>query len=262
MVLKKKVLDKAKVFLKTSKARLPCRVCELILSGELDGPVQTNQLLGLINDSYGKKFKITAVGPSIGPLLKAGIIGVCYLYNGKKKNQVWFPLWMDKATALSKLNMGLSPVLFFDGTNSWSDVEIRFKSIVDQLEGEIYILDPYYGRGSFFPLKLFGKTRKIKFLTGYLGKPEQENRPAFDVEFSRFNRDFKNIKFMKLRNPDEVHDRYIVSENALVIVGHGIKDLATKESFVILLPKSVVGGHISNLRKRFEQKWSKAVNLI
>ncbi|MDE2217136.1 MAG: hypothetical protein KGJ87_08275, partial [Planctomycetota bacterium] len=59
----------------------------------------------------------------------------------------------------------------------------------------------------------------------------------------------------------ELHDRYIIAKNALVVIGHGIKDLASKESFIIFLPEKLVTGFLPKLKKIFDERWKKSTKL-
>jgi hypothetical protein len=88
-----------------------------------------------------------------------------------------------------------------------------------------------------------------------------ENPAKFEISLKRFRREFKNVELRKCDKAHELHDRYIIAVNALLIIGHGIKDLANKESFIVYLPQKMVLGFLPVLRKSFEERWRKASNL-
>ncbi|MCX6777380.1 MAG: hypothetical protein NT157_00665, partial [Candidatus Micrarchaeota archaeon] len=73
-----------------------------------------------------------------------------------------------------------------------------------------------------------------------------------------FKKEFKKIEFRRLPDAFELHDRYIVADNALVIVGQGLKDLGKKESFVVYLPLELTCSFIPTLRKVFEERWKRS----
>jgi len=152
-------------------------------------------------------------------------------------------------------------VLFFSGERAWSDPNKNFPELIKNLEGELSILDPFYGNGTFFVLDKFGKDRKIRFLTCTLGKEEQADENKFKINLNRFKKEFKNIELKKYSKSYELHDRYILADNAIVVIGHGIKDLASKESFVIFLPKTLVSQFLPQIKKVFDERWTKASNL-
>lgn len=152
-------------------------------------------------------------------------------------------------------------VHFYSGEQSWSDLNKEFPKIIERLEGELCIVDRYYGNGTFHVLSLFGNDRKIRFLSSELGGEEQRNAEKFNKNLQRFKSEFKNIELRRYSNGYELHDRYIIAKNALVVIGHGIKDLGNKESFVIFLPKDFVHGFLPNLKAIFEHRWSNSTKI-
>ena len=149
-------------------------------------------------------------------------------------------------------------ITFFSGSTPWSDLNKNFPQIINRLEGDICIVDSYYGLGSLYTLAKFGKERNVKFLSASLGKDEQQNIAKFEAELKKFKSEFKNITIRKYDAWYELHDRYIFSDNALFIVGHGIKDLGTKESFGVFLPKAMVGNLLTVIKDNFEKRWAKS----
>ena len=259
---KKNVLTKTAKFLQNKKS-FACRVCKLLENGEFDEPLSSNDLVQLLNEEPGKKIKTTNLTASMRPLQEEDIIKVKSVSVGKDTIRFWFPGWIDKKQAEKKLVSGSTAdnVLFFTGENPWTDPNKNFPKIIDILEGDLCIVDPFYGNGTFYVLEKFGKTRKIQFLSARLGDEEQQNLTKFDTSLKRFKKEFKNIELRKYNRPYELHDRYIIAKSSLVIVGHGIKDLATKESFVIFLPEKLVKGFLPGLKGLFEQRWKKSGNI-
>lgn len=152
-------------------------------------------------------------------------------------------------------------VLFFTGDNSWSDPNKNFPKVIEMLQEDLCIVDPFYGNGTFYVLEKFGKNRKIRFLSCTLGNEEKQNESKFTINLQRFRKEFKNIEIRKYNKPYELHDRYIIAKNALVVIGHGIKDLASKESFIIFLPEKLVTGFLPKLKKIFDERWKKSTKL-
>jgi hypothetical protein len=147
-------------------------------------------------------------------------------------------------------------ILFFSGENSWTDSNMNFPKIISLLKGDLSLVDPFYGDGTFFVLEKFGKQRKIRFLTSTLGRQEQENETNFKINLTKFKTEFKNIQLRKHNKPFELHDRYIIADNALVVIGHGIKDLGSKESFLIYFPIDSVKEFVCMLQELFNKRWS------
>jgi len=150
-------------------------------------------------------------------------------------------------------------IYFFSGKEAWSDSNKVFPEIIKRLEGDLAIVDSYYGLGTLFNLSKFGDKRKIRFMTSRLGGNENEEK--FKKEFEKFKREFRNIEIRKYENFYQLHDRYILANNALVIIGHGIKDIGGKESFVIFLFQDEIKDIVSELKEVFEDRWKNSVNL-
>jgi hypothetical protein len=237
------------------------RVCKLIKEGEFDRVLSSQELGDLLNDGPGKKVKTNNLTASMEPLLRADVVKIKIIGRGSNKKKYWFPAWIDKKKVEGELSsMGASgnKTLFLTGANAWTDSHKSLPSIIDMLDGDLCIVDPFYGNGTFFTLAKFGKGRKIRFLSAKLGDEEQRNITNFEINLKKFKKEFVNIKLKKYDKYYELHDRYIIAKNALVVVGYGIKDFANKESFVIYLPEKAVSKFLPNLKSVFEKRWKKA----
>lgn len=262
MYSKKIILQKAEALL-TKKGSFAYRLCKILTDGEFNGALSSQDLVHLLNEGPGKKIKAGNLTAQMEPLLGEGIIKVKIVGKGRNKRKYWLPAWIDKKQIESHLAIlpTESNVQFFTGKDSWTDPNKNFPRVIQMLKGDLCIVDPFYGNGTFYVLAKFGKKRKIRFLSCHLGREEQNNRTQFEINLKKFKKEFKNIKMRQYNKPYELHDRYIITENALVIIGHGIKDLADKESFVVFLPKHLVVKFLPILKRTFEKRWVKASNL-
>jgi predicted transcriptional regulator len=55
-----------------------------------------------------------------------------------------------------------------------------------------------------------------------------------------------------------LHDRYVLSKDAVVLLGQSIKDIGRKESFAVVLPRRSFADLYDSLLQGFEDKWSAA----
>jgi hypothetical protein len=123
------------------------------------------------------------------------------------------------------------------------------------LEGELRICDPYFGSGSLIRLhELVG--RPIRFLTSKVESTDKAGG-VFADRLSEFKVEHPTLEVRKNAGR-ELHDRYILSEDSLVLLGHGLKDIGKRDSFVVRLGKDQVGDVISDLAAAFDDKWAKA----
>ena len=112
--------------------------------------------------------------------------------------------------------------------------------------------------------------RTLDVLSNYSGKEINiltsiDNlRPQDKSQFIREYKDFKkeNSKIeIKDYSSSELHDRYILSKNFLIILGHGIKDLGNRDSFAIVLDKKVSTNIIESLTEVFDRRWKQSTSL-
>jgi len=256
------VLQKCENFL-AKRGSFPYRVCKLLKDEDFNNVLSSQEFTHLLNEGAGKKIKVNNLSAQIQPLLKEDIVKVRIIGKGRNKRNYWFPGWIDKKQAEQRIasSPSMEGVLFFTGKESWTDPNKNFPKIIEKLAGNLCIVDPFYGRGTFYALEKFGKGRKIRFLSGQLGYDEQQNVSRFEQDLKRFKKEFPNMELKKYPKFWELHDRYIIADNALVLIGYGIKDLANKESFVVFLPKVLVEPFLPKFKEVFEDRWKKSANI-
>jgi len=148
--------------------------------------------------------------------------------------------------------------IFLDGTKHWTDYK-QFSKIIQKTHGEIKILDKFYSRNSLQTIADFGKQRKIKFLTAKLSG--NETQTTFNLEYSKFKNEFKNVTTKIYSKEYELHDRYIITSDFLILLGRGLQEIGSKESFVIAFKNNVIKEIKSLLESKFDERWKKSNNL-
>jgi integrase len=129
----------------------------------------------------------------------------------------------------------------------------KLKDLV-KTKGAIRLVDPYYGLETLDILEQLDNKKRIRFL----GEKRSGNAGTFSREIINFRNQFTNIELRRHTVPHDLHDRYIITDEALILVGHGIKDLGERESFVAIL-KGEMGKEIKkDLIAKFDQRWSTA----
>lgn len=125
------------------------------------------------------------------------------------------------------------------------------------LTGTVRVCDPYYGTGSLLRLDLLAHCTEVRFLTR---TPDSGERTILPRAISEFRREHPNTDFRSTGSSD-FHDRFILSDNELIILGHGLKDLGNKESFIIKLPAVIASDVIDAALDSFNRKWATATPL-
>jgi hypothetical protein len=159
---------------------------------------------------------------------------------------------------LSLIKKGSVEVFHFEPGMRYSTKRVLSKSILEGLQGKLQIVDPYCGVRTLDVLRDL-KNKTIKFLTRveYLNEKE---RDRFLRELQDFKAEYPMIEFRNYPNTD-IHDRYVISENALVILGHSLKDLGNKESFAIVLNTESSKNVVEALIEIFNRRWKQAIRL-
>jgi len=160
---------------------------------------------------------------------------------------------------VSQIKEGSIEILYFEPEKKFTSKRILSKNILDNLQGEIKIVDPYCGERTLDILKDIKSSISVEFLTRTENLREKE-RKRFLRELNDFKAEKKNIKFRNYPRAD-IHDRYIISPQFLIILGHSIKDLGSKESFAVVLNRSTSRNIFGDLIGNFNRRWSESSDI-
>lgn len=133
------------------------------------------------------------------------------------------------------------------------------KDVISKTKGMIKILDPYYGLKTLDMLEKIDHGTDIKFLTAQLSKNESAKK--FSSELVNFEKEHQNILLSRYPRANELHDRYIVTDDTLIILGHGIKDLGGRESFVLVFKGDSGKDLRAALNQKFADRWQNSSKL-
>ncbi len=106
---------------------------------------------------------------------------------------------------------------------------ILSKKILSQLKGEIRICDPHLGARTLDLLLAIDKKQKIRILTS---KISEELNGATSRALSDIKKEGYDVE-IKIYEKSELHDRYLMDEKNMWIIGHSLKDIGKKECYVI-----------------------------
>jgi hypothetical protein len=91
-----------------------------------------------------------------------------------------------------------------------------------------------------------------RFLTGSTNEPSHKlHGPLQD-----FKKEHPHTEFRVAANPRNLHDRYVVTQGQLLIIGHGLKDIGGKESFMIRIGEEIASDLIKETINIFDSHWS------
>jgi len=143
-------------------------------------------------------------------------------------------------------------IFYFKPGEKYQSKKIVVNQILNNIKGEVKIVDPYCGERT---LDIFRheKKRSIKVLTK-LAILNDKDKNSFLRELQDFKSEYPNIEIRDYPYND-IHDRYILSSDSLVILGYSIKDLGNKESFAIMLDRKTSKNIIDSLQEAFNRRW-------
>jgi len=177
-----------------------------------------------------------------------------YPEDGKVSYEIMKP---GKRHLSSLLKEGSIEVFYFEPDERYTSKRL-LSQLLENLKDELRIVDPYCGQRTLDILKDLNDTA-IKFLTK-VGNLSEKQRKQFLHELDDFTREKTNMKFRDYPHKD-IHDRYIISSDHLVILGHSIKDLGSKESFAIMLNKDSNRNIAEALSENFDRRWKQSLPL-
>ena len=125
------------------------------------------------------------------------------------------------------------------------------KDLLGSLKGKIRVSDPYYGRKSLDTLEMIPKKCDVQFLTAH----SNESQSKLKAAVSDFKKERQGFELKRYPNKKELHDRYILTDEQLLILGHGIKDIGDRESFVVTISRQLAPDLLANIRDTFDKRW-------
>lgn len=154
---------------------------------------------------------------------------------------------------LAQLKGGSVEVVYFEPGKRYTSKRVLSNNVFAGLGGELRIVDPYCGQRCLDVLADLGD-RSIKFLTR-LNNLTNKDSARFLRDLKDFKHEHASAEFRSYGGVD-IHDRYILSFQHLVLLGHSIKDMGAKESFAIRLDKDTSADVYQTLKVNFDSRWA------
>lgn len=173
-----------------------------------------------------------------------------YYENGNTYYEIMKP---GKACLLSLQKSDLVNAFYFEPDTRYTAKTLLKNQVLSGLTGCLKIVDPYCSERTLDLLaNLKDKTTKV--LTR-LDNLRERDKSIFVHDVADFKAENPNIEFRNYPNTD-IHDRYIISEDKVVLIGHSIKDLGAKESFAVVLGREYYREIYEALNSNFTSRWN------
>lgn len=131
---------------------------------------------------------------------------------------------------------------------------LRLRDILTKVRGTVRVCDPYFGLRTLDSLDMLPAQCHIKMLTAKTNESAGKLKGAL----ADFTRERPQSEFRLVGNKAGIHDRYVVTTSRLLILGHGLKDIGGKESFIISIDVSLAGDIVADTIRSFECHWTNA----
>lgn len=135
------------------------------------------------------------------------------------------------------------------------EARLRIEALLGTLAGTVRISDPYFGRRTLDLLAAANATATVRLLTARASGEKQERLERLAAELCQ---ERSNVQVRIASQAKISHDRFVVTDKELIIVGHGLKDVGRRDSFIIRLDDSVASDARAEAISRFDMRWDKA----
>jgi len=132
----------------------------------------------------------------------------------------------------------------------------RLGEILSGIRGTVRVCDPYYGVRTLDSLDHFSKSTSVRFLTAKTSESGRKLKGAL----RDFRKERPRIEF-RTTSAHDIHDRYVLAKDTLLILGHGLKDIGGKESFMICLGSTLAPDLMKQMTSAFDTRWKSASKL-
>lgn len=144
-------------------------------------------------------------------------------------------------------------VLHVEGDRPRTDKRM-LGDVLSQLSGDVRVCDPYYGARSLDVLEMIPADCTVRFVT----TQTPEDPAKLQRLIADFLRERPGTQIRLYRNKNELHDRYILTTDRLLVLGHGLKDVGTRQSFIFIVRRELAPDLLANLGESFEERWARA----
>lgn len=153
------------------------------------------------------------------------------------------------------ISAGPIEFVYVSGDKPYSDRR-TIGNILEQATGMVRICETYFGIDSLVLLRSLPATCTSRVLVVNL----TDNPNRLSREVNTFKKEYPSFEFRRYAQRG-LHDRFLVDDRGLVILGHGLKDIGKKESFAIFLEKSLVPDIVREVSRTFDNRWKSATPL-
>jgi hypothetical protein len=142
-----------------------------------------------------------------------------------------------------------SSVLFVPGDARYTALR-SVRAIFEELSGAVSVCDRYLRSESLEKLEWIPNRCSVRFLYGQYSPANQ--RGALQGETRAFRAQRQNFEIRIAAEPTKLHDRYLLCEGRLVLLGHGLGNIGEAQSFIVALDKDAAEPVLKSVEMAFD----------
>lgn len=167
-----------------------------------------------------------AIGSALGKAASDGLVD-------KNKKTGEFKLMKKGREEIYHTSFDNPGVIYIEPGKPFTGKHILVKDILSKTKNRIWIFDPYIGPRLLDLLRELDPSIQIRIMTKTV-----QDKAQFTRSFADFRKEHPDAE-VKTASGRDMHDRYILSDSCMWLVGHSLKDLGSKESFIVELGEDI-----------------------
>ncbi|MCF6110014.1 hypothetical protein [Mesorhizobium muleiense] len=128
----------------------------------------------------------------------------------------------------------------------------KVEDIFGALKGNLKLCDTYVSNKTFDFLTPMKDADSIKLLTENV-----QDSGKFLRDLTAFQKEYSVPIEVRQANPGQLHDRYLIHDAGMLLMGGSLKDLTKKQAVIVALSKAFG----SEIARAFDREWGRAKKL-
>ncbi len=205
----------------------------------------SNQIAEILVEKFEISRTSQAVGSALGKAANDGLVD-------KKRRSNEFKLMKKGREKLYLTGLENPGVFYIEPGKPFSGKLLLFDDVLSEMKKRVWICDPHIGIRLLDILHNLDISIGIRIMTIQIHDKSAFRRALIDFEKEHTNTE------VRIAPPKELHDRYILSDSGMWLVGHSLKDLGSKESFIVRLDEDIK----KSMESAFNNRWIASTHFV
>jgi hypothetical protein len=148
------------------------------------------------------------------------------------------------------LGSGFRP-MFIDPSQALTSIR-AVEQLFGELQGNVRVCDTYVDSRTIDYLALSSAASSVRLLTENI-----QDNSRFKRDLGAFAKQHMVPLEVRAATPGQFHDRYVLHDNGMYLLGSSLKDIGKKQSIIVTLPTDFS----REMSKAFERLWATATKI-